>query len=89
MTEYKKYNLFLDDKRTLQMAYDANPNLQTVLEKNPIIIVRNATQFIKCIIKNGLPEFVTFDHDLADFFYENGETRERTGNTCAKWLCEY
>lgn len=89
MTEHKKYNLFLDDRRTLQMAYDSNPGLKDILQKNEILIVKNATQFITCIQSNGLPEFITFDHDLADFFYEKGETRERTGNTCAKWLGEY
>lgn len=85
----KRYNLFLDDRRTLQMAYDANAGLQQHLEAHPIVIAKNAGQFIKSILKNGVPQIVSFDHDLGDFYFDNGEKRERSGDTCAEWLCKY
>jgi len=34
---------------------------------------------------NGLPELVSFDHDIADFTYEY----EKTGYDCVKWLSNY
>ena len=84
-----KYNLFLDDRRTLKMAYAANSGLQVHLEKYPIVIAKNAAEFIKIITERGLPEMVSFDHDLGDFYYEDGIKKERSGDTCAKWLGDY
>lgn len=84
-----KYNLFLDDRRTLQMAYDANSGLQAHLEKNSVVVVKNAAQFIKTILTKGVPEMISFDHDLGDFYFDNGEKRERSGLTCAEWICKY
>lgn len=46
----------------------------------------------------GLPDFISFDHDLADEHYEdildfgiaNYESyTEKTGYECAKWLVDY
>ena len=67
------------------------------------IIIRNFKDFVKWIEKNGLPGFISFDHDLSDEHYGMiGKTdfldwkeyyqqqdREYTGYDCAKWLCEY
>lgn len=45
--------------------------------------------------KNGLPELVSFDHDLADIHYdpstwtESFIYKEKTGKDCAKWLIDY
>jgi hypothetical protein len=67
----------------------------------PWIIVRNYNAFVDYITKNGIPAFVSFDHDLGHdayvefsraytsdkkFNYEN--VKERTGYECAKWLVE-
>ena len=92
-----KYNLFLDDERM--------PKNVTWVQL-PLVewtIVRSYDQFIKIIKDKGLPEFIAFDHDLADEHYvhsinaNNGNTsginydqlREKTGYECAKWLVEY
>ncbi|MDP9961886.1 cyclic-phosphate processing receiver domain-containing protein [Chryseobacterium lathyri] len=40
----------------------------------------------------GLPEMISFDHDLADIHYlkpDSDEYAEKTGYECAKWLIEY
>ena len=44
-------------------------------------IVRNYEGFVKFIQENGLPDEVSFDHDLGQ--------DNKTGYDCAKWLCEY
>ncbi len=35
---------------------------------------------------NGLPEYVSFDHDLADI---SDSHKEKTGYDCVKWLVDY
>jgi hypothetical protein len=58
-------------------------------------IVRNYDDFVKWIEENGLPEIISFDHDLADVSYdpqtqkESFKYHETTGYDAAKWLCEY
>lgn len=64
-------------------------------------IVRNYDDFVNYIKDNGIPDIISFDHDLADEHYSpvmNDEDKynqlyvhfkEKTGNDCAKWLCEY
>lgn len=44
-------------------------------------VVRNFDEFVNHITLNGLPEEISFDHDLGD--------NEKTGYDSAKWLCEY
>lgn len=79
-----KTYLFLDDIRnpidalTFINGRDINP----AIYKLEWIIVRDYVQFVVWIIKNGLPELISFDHDL-------GEADERTGMDCAKWLVNY
>lgn len=92
----QKYFLFLDDRRTLSMALKEDPFFNNFLQKSgyntkieDIKIAKNATEFIEIIENFGVPEYVSFDHDLGDFYQEEGENKEKTGNTCAKWLCEY
>lgn len=63
-------NLFLDDIR--------NP------PKGDWNVVRDYDEFIDFIIKNGLPDLISFDHDLADVHYN-----PNTHYDCAKWLIEY
>ena len=97
----KTYNLFLDDFRVPVDAsrYMPNPGIYTKLEW---VIVRNYDEFVKFISKNGLPDMISFDHDLADEHYSNDmyagvevynknydNFTEKTGYDCAKWLVDY
>ncbi len=65
-------------------------------------IVRNYDDFVKYITVNGLPDEISFDHDLGDDIarenVENGMSKRKarllkkeskSGYDCAKWLCEY
>lgn len=53
------YNLFLDDERSPEnVTWVKLPQVEW-------IIVKNYSQFIDIIQKNGLPDIITFDHDLA------------------------
>jgi len=86
--EYKK--LYLDDIRTPKSeGWD---------------IVRSYQEFVDWITENGVPDEVSFDHDLSrehtKYFFDNGghdnppnpqdtEFTEKTGYDAAKWLCEY
>jgi len=45
-------------------------------------IVRNYDDFVAWIELNGIPNEVSFDHDL-------GENTEKTGYDAAKWLGQY
>jgi len=84
------YNLFLDDVR------DPNKFLDDV---RSWVIVRNYNSFVRTIEKEGLPAFISFDHDLAWEHYPKCDVkigvisydsyRERTGYDCAKWLVEF
>lgn len=59
------YVLFLDDER--------NPDDVTWAEFprfEAIFTVRNFDAFVNQVTQGGLPAFVCFDHDLADFHYE-------------------
>ncbi len=44
-------------------------------------VVRNYEEFVQSIDQNGLPDEISFDHDLGEDV--------KTGYDCAKWLCEY
>lgn len=88
------YHLFLDDERhPKQVTWIKLPyaNYQ---------IVRSYNQSVDYVESFGVPEFVTFDHDLADQHYAamldevNGKHNvdygpEKTGYECAKWLVDY
>jgi hypothetical protein len=45
-------------------------------------IVRSYDEFIGWIEINGLPDMISFDHDL-------GDETTKTGYDCAKWLVSY
>ena len=81
------YNLFLDDERLPQRVTWVN------LPAGPWSVVRSYKEFCEYITKNGLPYFVTFDHDLSiEDQNKNPATmqfKEKTGMDCAKWLVEY
>jgi len=86
------YYLFLDDVR------DPNKFLKSI---RTWVIARDYKEFVNIITRDGLPEFISFDHDLAFEHYplndpqQNGTTipyndyTEKTGYHCAKWLIEY
>jgi len=68
-------------------------------------IVRSYNEFIDYIELNGVPDVISFDHDLADEHYDMSvysgpigpdvseftydRFKEKTGYDCAKWLCNY
>lgn len=88
--ELTKRLLFLDDIRYPIEAYHYTK--QDIFLRKDWHIVRNYEQFINWIIENGLPEMISFDHDLADEHYWNNDTKrfvEKTGYDCAKWLIDY
>ncbi|WCM41597.1 hypothetical protein MG290_11655 [Flavobacterium sp. CBA20B-1] len=57
--------LYLDDLRPIPEGF---------------IGVRSYTEFVDYITQNGLPDFISFDHDLG---------LEESGFDCAKWLVNY
>lgn len=90
-----KKALYLDDIRT---PTDTLPGFQ------PWFVVRNFDQFVEWINANGMPDFISFDHDLSiehtkDFidqkfkqgyqFPDYDNYKEKTGLDCAKWLVDY
>jgi hypothetical protein len=89
--------LFLDDIRNPKDC--ANGLVPSKLNKmywdDDWSIVRSYDQFVSWIVKNGLPDFISFDHDLADVHYSmdfskfNDGGKEKTGYECAKWLVNY
>jgi len=81
--------LFLDDVRI-------------PLDRDDWTIVRNYEDFVNEIKRNGLPDFVSFDHDLeedvAKSLVESGLSKTKvkqkkklvkSGYDCALWLCDY
>lgn len=55
--------------------------------------VKNLYQFVDYIEKNGIPQFVSFDHDLNNRGGGEGLSDEQklsnNGVNCAKWLVNY
>lgn len=91
------YNLFLDDIRQPSEPgnYMYPVDLRKIYRLQPWVLVRNYKEFTEYITENGLPDLVSFDHDLADIHYdpstwtEGFKYHEETGYDCAKWLVEY
>jgi hypothetical protein len=73
--------LWLDDIRNPFVA-DWLFQYAPEYEKDEVVWVKNYTEFVNWIVETGLPETICFDHDL-------GESDEKTGYDCAKWLVEY
>ena len=63
------YKLFLDDERFPPDMDGEGYRLW--------VIVRNYNEFVECLQMYGMPEFISFDHDLGDSL---------DGYECAKWL---
>ena len=96
MQNNSTYNLFLDDERVpldcLRYTYN------TIYIDVDWVIVRNYNDFVSYISNHGLPEIISFDHDLADIHYRNcnhvdkmdyESLDEKTGYHCAKWLIDF
>jgi hypothetical protein len=95
--------LFLDDVRVPSEAYAYTK--QEIFIKRQWEIVRNYEEFRSFIELNGLPKFISFDHDLADTHYtpehlwtdyekskewqDRQVHSEKTGYECAVWLVNY
>lgn len=85
-------NLYLDDFRqpTDSFDYTGNP----IYNKLKWEVVRNYEDFVKFIEEHGIPDTISFDHDLADEHYMHQTAidyniQEKTGFHCAKWLINY
>ncbi|MDQ1094990.1 MULTISPECIES: cyclic-phosphate processing receiver domain-containing protein [Chryseobacterium] len=88
--EMTKRLLFLDDIRYPFEVYHYTQN--DIFRRKDWYIVRNYEQFTGRILEQGLPEMISFDHDLADEHYlktGSQEFVEKAGYDCAKWLVEY
>ncbi len=85
--------LFLDDIRIPKDAIGLIPdNLNKFYWENDWVIVRDFHQFCNYLQKFGLPDFISFDHDLADEHYGDFtpvDWKEKTGYECAKWLVDF
>lgn len=98
----KKY-LYLDDVRE---PSDSLVYLdERLYARTDWVVVRNYNEFVSYIINNGIPDVISFDHDLADSHYTPEEFwsdyekskewqekqihTEQTGEGCIKWLLEY
>ena len=90
IVDKQKYNLFLDDVRMPGTAFnymhDPRYNLLDW------VIVRNYKEFVETVDKLGIPDLVSYDHDLADVHYdpstwtESFKYDEETGLDCCKYL---
>lgn len=87
-------NLFLDDERKpMDVTWVELPLCHWT-------IVRSYYEFTSMITKNGLPEHISFDHDLGEEAYRHAfsnnlksfnytHVTEKTGYDCALWLVQY
>ena len=97
--------LWLDDQRdpykylntkSTSATFARNKKFYDGLLKNyhaNFVWVKNLYQFIDYIEKNGIPQFVSFDHDLNNRGGGEGLSDEQklnnNGVNCAKWLVNY
>lgn len=115
MTEQQKYGnekvLICESDMTLLWLDDLRDPILDLEKKVPkinfktIVWVKCFESFTEWIEKNGLPDVISFDHDLAfehytpECFWNNYQLskeyqdsqnyKEKTGLDCAKWLCDY
>lgn len=107
MIKWKKemqesYNLYLDDIREPNQSFKkTGDNRYNDLKWK---VVRNYQEFIEQIVLHGIPNIVSFDHDLGEehinYYFDNGgrenppdplkaKFKEKTGYDCAKFLVNY
>ncbi len=93
-----KYFLFLDDdpgRIPCKLTWIQLPLVNWT-------IVRSYKQFVDTITDRGVPEIVSFDHDLGESAYKEfvkchaehrnidyDRIKDKTGMDCARWLIEY
>ena len=99
--QYDMYmrKLFLDDIRSPKDGIGLVPShMNKFYWANDWDVVRSHDEFVEWIEKNGVPDFVSFDHDLADEHYvefmglsdpNKTEYSEKTGYESAKWLVDH
>lgn len=86
----KRNVLFLDDIRYPDsfLNFDNSPTEYLLSKARNInkddsislFIARNYDEFVSHISSFGLPDFISFDHDLGE---------KKDGYDCAKWLVQY
>ena len=76
------WTLFLDDIRNPQDV------LYPYVVNTDFTIARSFDEAVQFVIAKGVPNFISFDHDLADEHYETG-TGEKTGHSFAKWFADF
>lgn len=92
MKDKKTYNLFLDDIRNPGDHYFKE---MPIYEELDWVIIRNYEDFITYIEHKGIPNVISFDHDLGfDLFLEKDyedydPATEKTGYDCARWFINY
>lgn len=78
------YNLFLDDERHPVNNFDyvtsKRVSFGELYKTEKWIVVRNFKQFTETINNRGLPDRISFDHDLGE---------DKSGYDCCKWLSDY
>lgn len=87
--------LILDDVRSISDVLTIN---RMNVFGDTVKLVKSYREFCDWVTSNGVPAFVSFDHDLADV-REPGDgalivvasdwTKEKTGVDCAAFLIEY
>ena len=78
------WKLFLDDQR---MPADAGFYTGNKLFFDYIFVIARSSREAKELIEErGCPEFISFDHDLADAHYAGDFSGEETGYNFAHWL---
>lgn len=92
--------LFLDDYR---QPIDCFVYTKDKIYYEDWVVVKNYPEFVKYISENGIPDIISFDHDLADGHYHQNlqegklnyytedfiDDYNKTGYHCAKWLIDY
>lgn len=92
--------LFLDDIRIPKDAINLVPShFNKMYWEEDWFVVRDYKEFTNWILSYGVPDLISFDHDLADIHYEVDFSDwefssdqlgvEETGLDCAKWLVDY
>ena len=100
------YKLFLDDFREVKQAADYMYSRigadNYVYHNEDWLIAKNYDDFVDIVNEHGIPDLISYDHDLADEHYapkdqyadynswaKTREFTEKTGLDCAKWMVEY
>lgn len=100
------YKLFLDDYRIpldcIKYMHKRIGKENSIYLEKDWIIAKDYKSFVETILNHGIPETISFDHDLSIEHYSGElnladdwedyyrlEDREYTGYDCAKWLVEF